>query len=45
MTENVTEQHRALKAVVIGLGVLIVIALGAIVTNVANWPTGTFFAE
>ena len=31
-----TEQHRALKAVVIGLGVLIVICLGVIATTVAR---------
>lgn len=36
MTENVTEQHRALKAVVISLGVLIVICLGVIATTVAR---------
>lgn len=31
-----TEQHRTLKAVVIGLGVLIVICLGVIATTVAR---------
>jgi hypothetical protein len=36
MTENVTEQHRALKAVVIVLGALIVICLGIIATTVAK---------
>ena len=36
MTENVTQQYRTLKAVVIGLGVLIVISLGIIATEVVN---------
>ena len=36
MPENVTEQHRTLKAVVIVLGVLIVVSLGIIATTVAD---------
>ncbi len=36
MTENVTEQHRALKFVVIALGSLIVLVIGIIVTTVTN---------
>jgi hypothetical protein len=35
MTENVTQQHRTLKAVVMILGALIVISLGVVLTTIA----------